>query len=121
MSTQAVIAIIDDDESVLAATQSLVRSLGFRAMCFGSADAFIASKPGRDAACIVSDIHMPGLDGLGLLEVLRRDGRKPPIIFMTAYPQSAVVARALAGGAIAVLSKPFDAACLAHHLGHALS
>jgi len=82
----AIISIVDDDESVREATKSLVRSLGYIALTFSSAEEFLASECVRDTACVITDLHMPGLSGLDMQSRLIVEGYKVPIVFITAYP-----------------------------------
>ena len=103
------IAIVDDDESVRIAVSSLVRSLSHVACCFASAEEFLGSPRLADADCLIVDQQMPGMNGLDLQEQLRSTGRRLPIIFITGHPDDRIRERALAGGAICFLSKPFAA------------
>jgi FixJ family two-component response regulator len=102
------IAIVDDDDAIRIAAESLIRSLGLRARCFASAEEFLGSDILEETACLVTDVHMPGIGGLELQDVLRARGEKMPIIFITAYPGEAIHMRAHAAGAAAVFMKPFD-------------
>jgi FixJ family two-component response regulator len=102
------IAIVDDDDSIRIAAASLIRSLGLRARSFASAEAFLESEILEETACLVTDVHMPGISGLELQDVLRARGQKMPIIIITAYPEETIQIRARAAGAAAVFMKPFD-------------
>ena len=115
-----VIAIIDDDVSVRMATCRLVRSLGYNAHAFASADDFLKSQHVSDAWCVIADVQMPGMSGIEMQGVLRAQGRALPIIFITAFFEEAVKARALEAGAIAFLSKPFDGKVLVDCIDTAL-
>ena len=108
MAKVPLIAIVDDDDAICIATESLIRSLGLRARCFPSAEAYLGSDILDETACLITDIHMPGISGLELQDVLVARGRKMPIVFITAYPEEAIHRQARAGGAAAVLRKPFD-------------
>ena len=112
MANVPLIAIVDDDDAICIATESLIRSLGLRARCFASAEAFLGSDILGETACLITDVHMPGISGLELQEVLVARGQKMPIVFITAYPEEAIHMRARAGGAAAVLRKPFDGGSL---------
>ncbi len=103
------IAVIDDDESVRLSLDGLVRSLGYAARTFASAEAFLASGAGAGWACIVCDINMPGMSGLELQERLKRSGVATPLILMTAYADAGTLVRAEKAGAACFLRKPFDA------------
>jgi FixJ family two-component response regulator len=111
-----VISIIDDDASVRAATNRLVRSLGYVAFTFASADEFLRSPQLRDSSCVIADVQMPGMSGVDLQSFLRARGFRLPIIFITAFPEESVRARALDAGAVCFLTKPFDGATLIKYL-----
>ncbi|CAM2151665.1 Two-component response regulator [Pararobbsia alpina] len=108
MPNLPVISIIDDDASVRTATESLVRSLGFIALTFPSAEAFLESERLAETDCLITDVQMPGMSGVDLQSRLLDDGVRVPIIFITAFPEDHIRERAQAGGAAAFLTKPFD-------------
>ena len=105
---QVLIAIVDDDEPVRDATKALVRSLGYHASTFASADEFLKSEQVRDTSCLITDVRMPGLSGIDLQVRLIARGHCIPIIFMTGYPSDSVRARAMKAGAVCFLNKPFN-------------
>lgn len=115
------IAIVDDDESFRRATASFVRSLGYAAMAFGSAEAFLKSEGIRDTDCLISDVQMPGMTGIELQGHLIARGHRLPVIFVTAFPEARARGRALAAGAIGFLDKPFNDHTLIACLNEALS
>lgn len=115
-----VISIIDDDASVRAAANRLVRSLGYIAHPFASAREFLESSQVDDTSCLIADVQMPGMSGLELQSQLRAQGRALPIIFITAFPEDSVRKRALDAGAICFLIKPFDGPTLVKYLDKAL-
>ena len=115
-----VISIIDDDASVRAATNRLVRSLGYVAFTFASADEFLRSPQLRDSSCVIADVQMPGMSGVDMQSLLRAQGCRLPIIFITAFPDESVRARALDAGAVCFLTKPFDGPTLIRYLDAAL-
>ena len=102
------IAIVDDDEAVREATKTLVRSLGYNASTFGSAEEFLKCEQISDTSCLITELQMPGLSGLDLQERLIAKGHRIPIIFLTAYPDEDVRMRAMKAGAVGFLSKPCD-------------
>jgi FixJ family two-component response regulator len=114
------IAIVDDDEAVRDATKTLVRSLGYRASTFGSADKFLNFEQLSDISCLITDVQMPGLSGCDLQDRLIARGHRIPIIFITGYPDENVRARAIKAGAVAFLSKPANLDHLLGYLGKAL-
>jgi FixJ family two-component response regulator len=102
------ISIVDDDESVREATKRLVRSLGYAASTFALASEFLASERVHDTACLITDLHMPGMSGEDLQNRLIADGHRIPVIFITAFPEERVRARVMKAGAICFISKPCD-------------
>lgn len=117
---EGVIAVIDDDDLVRNATSTLIRSLGYVTTLYASADEFLGSHD-REVACILTDFQMPGLSGLDLGELLKKEGSAIPMILVTAYPAPGVHARADALDMVALLEKPLDADLLAGALARALS
>ena len=103
------IAIIDDDESVRRATANLVKSLGFHAIAFASGEEFLRSPRFDDVSCIISDMQMPGMNGLELQQNLARAAPERPLIFITAFVDEPLRKQAMEAGAIGFLGKPFEA------------
>jgi FixJ family two-component response regulator len=103
-----VIAIVDDDESFRRATTSFIRSLGYTTLQFASAEAFLKSDRLHDTDCLISDVQMPGMNGIELQSKLVVQGYRLPIIFVTAFSEMRARAQALAAGAIGFLAKPFS-------------
>ena len=122
MSRLPLVSIVDDDDSVRTAMSSLVRSLGYEACVFASAEAFLASPRLQDTACLIADIQMPGMSGLDLQSALHARRHRIPIIFITAFPEERVRKRAEAAGAVGFFSKPVDGhviiGCLESALKH---
>ena len=103
-----VIAIVDDDESVREALTGLMKSLGYRAAAFQSAEEFLNSKQRHSAACLIADVQMPGMTGPELYGRLVASGERIPAILITAYPNETVRVRALNAGVQCFLTKPFS-------------
>ena len=120
MSTLSVISVIDDDASVRAATNNLLRSHGYTVHTFASAEEFLRSAHLKDTSCVIADVQMAVMSGLDLLTVMRTQGYRAPFIFITAFPDEGVRARALKAGAIAFLAKPFAGPTLIDCLNSAL-
>lgn len=99
------ISIVDDDESIRESTKALVRSLGYSARTFSSAEEFLDSNP-DDTNCLILDIQMKGLSGVELLDRLIAQGRRTPVIFVTAFPDERVRNHVLDAGAVGFLRKP---------------
>src|SRR4249920_1031296 len=118
--SSASIAIVDDDEAVRKAMKTLVRSLGYNASTFGSAEEFLNSEQVDGTAFLITDLHMPGLSGLDLQDRLIAKGHRIPIIFITGFPDYTARARAMRAGALAFLTKPINQHDLIDHLETAL-
>jgi len=102
-----VVFVVDDDESIRRALKRLLKSSGYDAVTFASAEEFIASDPGRGKGCLILDIHLPRMTGLDLQEKLTASGAKYAVIFMTAHDNTQWRQKANAAGAIEYLRKPF--------------
>ena len=120
MSTVSVISVVDDDESVRAATSKFLRSHGYTVQAYSSAEDFLRSGRLNDTSCVIADVQMPGMSGLELLTMMRAQGHGVPFIFITAFPDETTRARALQAGAICFLPKPFAGPTLINCLGVAL-
>jgi FixJ family two-component response regulator len=107
LSTRSVISVIDDDVSVRTATNNLLGSYGYPVQTFASAEEFLQSAQLNDSSCVIADVQMPTMSGLDLLTHMRNRGNDAPFIFITAFPDESVRARALKAGAICFLAKPF--------------
>jgi FixJ family two-component response regulator len=122
LAKNAMISIVDDDKSVREAAKMLVRSLGYATETFASAEEFLKSGRLCDTACLITDVQMPGMSGVDLQSHLAANGHRTPVIFVTAYPEESVRARALNAGAFGFLGKPFSEdsliACLDRALEH---
>ena len=114
------ISIVDDDEFVRESTKALVRSLGYNARAFASAEEFLESNL-DDTSCLILDVQMKGLSGVELQELLIAQGRRTPIIFVTAFPDEKTRNHALNAGAIGFLRKPFSNEKLTKFLDMALT
>jgi|AmaraimetFIIA100_FD_contig_81_784658_length_2891_multi_3_in_0_out_0_2 FixJ family two-component response regulator len=112
LQTPPLISIIDDDESMRCAVKSLVTSLGLNARTFASAEEFLRSSQVEHTSCLITDLQMPGLNGVELQKMLLAQDRHIPIIFMTAFPEERLRTRAIEAGALGFLSKPFESQML---------
>ncbi len=114
------IAIVEDDDAVREAMKFLMRSFGYHASTFGSAEEFLNSEQVNDTSCLITDVQMPGLSGIELQDWLIPRGHRIPIIFITAYSDENVRIRAMKAGALAFLIKPIDCHHLIDHVEKAL-
>ena len=108
LSSQPLISIVDDDEAVREATKGLMRSLGFLAEAFGSAEDFLKFDRLNSTVCLIADVQMPQMSGLELHRRMVASGLSIPTILITAYPDEGVRVRALKAGVIGYLTKPFN-------------
>lgn len=104
---QIVIGIVDDDEDVRIALEALVASIGFNSEMFETADALLASGRLVELDCVVTDLQMPGMNGLSLARHILRT-QKLPVILITAFPAPGLNEQAAAAGVRCLLRKPFD-------------
>lgn len=114
------ISVIDDDASVRASLEALIRSLGYQVRAFESARLFLDSGVEADSDCIISDIQMPEMSGLELKEALNRFGSRTPMILMTAFDDEKVKTRSAELGVVCFLSKPFSGEGIVSCLNRAL-
>jgi FixJ family two-component response regulator len=121
MAVSALIAIVDDDESVRDALTSLLHSVGWQAEAFASAEAFLQSGRVHTTACLLLDIRLPGLSGLELQRQLHSSQARLPVIFLTAHGTEAMRAQTLQAGAVAFFTKPFSDIALLEAIHTALA
>ncbi len=120
MIETALISIVDDDESIREAIQSLLRSVGFKAKTFASAEQFLQSDQIENTACLILDVRMPGMSGLELQRRLIATQCRIPIVFVTAHGDEEARSRALQEGAVEFLLKPFSEEALLNAIQVAL-
>jgi FixJ family two-component response regulator len=120
MARMPLISIVDDDVALRNSLDDLIRSNGFRTQGFASAEEFMGSNQARDTACLILDVRMPGMNGLDLQRQIVATNWRIPIIFVTAHANDDARARALRGGAVAFLYKPFREEELLDAIGAAL-
>ena len=107
MAAAPLISIVDDDDSLRLSLTSLIRSVGFQALSFASAEAFLSSTQARDSQCLIVDVRMSGMNGLELQRHIVAANWRLPIIFITSHVDDDVRAAALDAGAEEFLYKPF--------------
>ncbi len=123
MATQTkakLIAIVDDDELMRSALQSMLKSVGLSSLVFASAEEFLKSRQHQQTACLIADIRMPGMSGLELQAKLNAEHCRIPTIFITAHGDTKMRMQALRAGAVEFLSKPFDDEVLLENVRAAL-
>jgi len=108
MMPDAIVYVVDDDETVRRSLARLVRSVGLKVDTFASAQAFLEHKGQDRPSCLVLDVRLPGLSGLDLQTAMGQSQRTMPIIFITGLGNVPMTVRAMKGGAQDVLEKPFE-------------
>lgn len=108
MTADREVALVDDDAAVLESLQVLLEAEGFAVATFDRAQAFLQHHVERSCACLVTDVRMPDMDGLELIEALRSRGPLPPVIVITGHADVPMAVRAMKLGARDFLEKPFD-------------
>lgn len=106
------VLVIEDDESMREAIESLLKAAGYATTVYASAEALLSAGTPGDARCIVSDVRLPGMSGLELVSELRARGAPLPVILVTAHDSPAVRGEAALRGAAAYLPKPFERCAL---------
>ncbi len=103
------IGIVEDDASMLGATEALLDAHGFATLTFSSAEEFLTRGIASQFDCLVLDIHLGGMSGIELHDRLKALGRDCPVIFVTAIENEGVWRQALQTGCVACLRKPVPA------------
>ena len=121
MTHVSLISVVDDDESLRESLEGLLKSLGYGATVFSSAESFLSSEALAKTACLILDVRMPGMSGPELQRELISRGQKIPIVFMTAHGEKDEISRIMADGAVDCLHKPFSEESLFNAVSRALS
>ncbi len=106
---EARIFVVDDDEAVRDSLAMMLSSGGFKVDSFASAESFLAGFSPNDSGCLLTDVRMPGMDGLELMAELKRRGAILPVILVTGHGDVAMAVSALKGGAADFIEKPIEA------------
>jgi DNA-binding NtrC family response regulator len=117
----ALVFIVDDDSGTRESLRNLIRSAGFSAQTFSSAQEFLAAERPKAPGCLVLDVQLPGLSGLDLQQELAKAGVKIPIIFITGYGDIPTSVRAIKAGALEFLTKPVNREDLLHAIQQAIA
>ena len=117
----SVVHVVDDDEAVRDSMRALLESFGLSVRTYASAKEYLLSNPAQPCGCMLLDLHMPGMSGLELMDVLRARGSKLPIIAITGRGDAGLKERVLRAGALTLLDKPVADETLLSSLSRALS
>ena len=107
LGSQLKVILVEDDEGMREAIESLLDAAGIASVSYASAEALLASGAVGGAACVITDLKLQGMSGLQLLDALNHRGPHPPVILITAHDSPAVRSQAASHGAAAYLAKPF--------------
>ena len=118
---EAIVYIVDDDDSVRGALKRLIRSMGMEAQTFASGADFLKSKFRDQKTCLVADVRMPGMSGLELHQKLIERGFKLPVIYITGFDTAETRSQARKSGAFGYFRKPVDDQALQDTIQLALS
>jgi FixJ family two-component response regulator len=114
------IVVVEDDAGMKKAIERLLRAAGFHPVPFASAEELLQTEAADTAACLVLDIHLPGLSGLELGRLLAASGRPKPLIFITGQDEASLRDEALRLGCIDYFRKPFDGTALLEAIRQAI-
>jgi len=103
------ICIVDDDEWVADSLKSLLETFGYDVQAYNSGADFLANDRRRATACLIIDQHMPGMDGLDVVDRLQKEGARVPTILISGRLDTRTKERAASLGVVSVLEKPFAA------------
>jgi len=115
------ISIVDDDNAVRESLEALILSLGYATAVFASAEEFLSSSLLHQTTVLLSDVQLPGMNGLVLQARLLKSGARIPIIFITGRSNEMEKGYSLQAGAIGFLRKPVDQNSLFEYLQRALA
>ena len=118
---EQVVYVVDDDQGMLDSTVWLLESVGLRAMPFTNGRDFLDACDAGGNACVLLDVRMPGMGGLQVQEAMRSRGLELPVIFVSGHADVPIVVRALKGGAVDFIEKPYNEQLLLDSVQQALS
>jgi FixJ family two-component response regulator len=119
--TVHIVVGVDDDIRILESIESLVESAGFASLVFASAEEFLQSGKLAQAGCLITDVRMPGMDGIELQRRVSFERPQLPVIFISGHRDHQIRRKALEGGAFAFMYKPYDPGDLLAAVNRAMS
>jgi two-component system, LuxR family, response regulator FixJ len=108
VKTRPIIAVVDDDSGVRMALRQLLRSAGYEAMTFASAEEFLGASEREDVDFLIADVNLPGMSGVALLQALGNDGSELPALLITGRDDAGTLEMIRLAGAVPRLTKPFS-------------
>jgi FixJ family two-component response regulator len=114
------VILVEDDESMRKALERLLNAHHFECSAYASAEALLAEGAGEGADCVVSDLMLPGMSGLEMLDEMRLRGGWPPLVLVTGYDRPGLCEEAVRRGAAGYLPKPVRGEALVAAVGSAI-
>ena len=109
-----IVHVVDDEEAIRRSIGFMLKTSGFAVHSYSSGDDFLAAVKSAEVGCVLMDIRMPGMDGLEVHEEMRRRGITLPVVVLTGHGDVNLAVRAIKGGAVDFIEKPFEKATLIH-------
>lgn len=121
MPPDCCVHVVDDDPAMRESVAFLLQSAGYRSCTYASADALLAALDNLERGCILTDVRMPGMNGLDLVQELKRRGNQTPIVVFTGHADVAMAVAAMKAGVVDFLEKPFSDDALLRAVGAAFA
>lgn len=112
MSTRRMIHIVDDEEAIRRSAGFMLKTSGYSVATYASGDAFLQAAKDLEIGCVLLDVRMPGMDGLEVQKVMAERGIAMPVVVLTGHGDITVAVRAMKGGAVDFIEKPFEKSVL---------
>jgi len=112
MNERRMIHIVDDEEAIRRSAGFMLKTSGYAVSTYGSGDAFLQAAKDAEPGCVLLDVRMPGMDGLEVQKVMAERGIAMPVVVLTGHGDVTVAVRAMKGGAVDFIEKPFEKAVL---------
>ncbi|EJL33006.1 response regulator [Caulobacter sp. AP07] len=112
MSARRMIHIVDDEEAIRRSAGFMLKTSGYAVSTYASGDAFLQAAKDAEPGCVLLDVRMPGMDGLEVQKVMAERGIAMPVVVLTGHGDITVAVRAMKGGAVDFIEKPFEKAVL---------
>jgi FixJ family two-component response regulator len=120
-TSRGTIAIVEDDAGVRTALEQLLRSAGFKAVTYGSAEEFLEGGRSGRVDCLIADVNLPGMSGVALVQTLAKESGGPPVVIMTGRDDPTTVELIRQAGRVPCLRKPFSEDALFKAIATALA
>lgn len=112
MNERRMIHIVDDEEAIRRSAGFMLKTSGYAVSTYASGDAFLQAAKDAEPGCVLLDVRMPGMDGLEVQKVMAERGIAMPVVVLTGHGDITVAVRAMKGGAVDFIEKPFEKAVL---------